>query len=246
MNWTKKHDKFALSLNLSDSQGYVLRDILRKGKLSEPSEIEIDLKQTNKWIGKVRPKGEYHRKTIQKAITTLDKCSMGMVTIIKRYNPWIYKILVRPLALVEGIRIAFCASAPNSNGGNPMYRDDHKKAARELLLRNISRLDTFLKKLGMNCNQETLHRMWRYAGGKMSEVEKAVEYMLVCHKEKLEQSESINGEPKGIFKPIAWLHECLKHGRHINVDAGGQLPYFDSILALASFVKGISPPPLAT
>ncbi len=122
-----------------------------------------------------------------------------------------------------------------------MFDGKRKKKSNELLLQNISRLDTLLKSLGMKCNQETLHRMWRYAGKKMSEVENAVEYMLKCHKEKIEQSESLNGEKKGIFKPIGWLHDCLKYGRHIDVNENVELPFFDSILALSNFVKGISP-----
>ncbi|NJK56487.1 MAG: hypothetical protein HC939_11055 [Pleurocapsa sp. SU_5_0] len=99
MNWNKKHDKFALAYNLRESQGYVLRDILRKAKPNEPTEIEIDLRLTNRWIGKVRGSGEYHRKTITNAIAALDEKTQGMITILKRYNPWVYKILVRPLYL---------------------------------------------------------------------------------------------------------------------------------------------------
>ena len=66
-----------------------------------------------------------------------------------------------------------------------MFSNAHKKRSRELLLQDISKLDSLFKKLGMNYTPDALMRLWRYAGKKKSEVEKALEYMLFCHNQKL-------------------------------------------------------------
>jgi hypothetical protein len=198
------------------NKAIVLRDILRKGKLNQSTEVEIDLRLTNRWIGKVRARGEFHRKTITTAIAQLDDKTQGMITILKRYNPWIYKILVRPLALVEGIQSAKCASIPLRATGNPMFDGDHKNRSRELLLQNISKLDSLFKKLGMFYNHESLMRIWNMAGKKMSEVKGAVEYMLKVHADKIQRAKEIGVDSvselqeKGITTPRGWLIRCLE------------------------------------
>ena len=245
MIWTKKHDKFALALNLSESRCLILRDILRKAKLNEPSEVEIDLRKTNQWIAKVRsPHGAFHRKTVTTAIPELEAKTMGMVVVLKKYSPWVYRLMVRPLFLVEQLQSAKRESSLKPATKNSMYTEDRKQRARDLLLQNISKLDSFLSSLGMKCNHETLHRMWRYAGKSMSNIKDAVTYMLRVHKEKMELSQSTMGEQKGIVKPIGWLHDCLRWGRHLDEEVQKPLPYFDSILALTGFVSDISPPKL--
>ena len=239
MSWTKKHDNFALSLNLSESRALVLRDILRKSKLHEPSEIEIDVRDTNKWIGKNRLKGEFHRKTITTAIPNLDECSNGMVTIMKQYSPWVYKILVRPLSFLEKLESAKCASTSKLTTTNPMFDSDHKKRARELLLQNISKLDTLLKKLGMNYSHDALARIWRMAGKKMSEVEGAIKYMLAYHADRM--THTYDDDPQGIRSPKGFLHDCLKYSwHHFGLDEIN-LPILGSISEVKSFVRGLLP-----
>jgi hypothetical protein len=244
MTWNKKHDEFALACNLSESQGYVLRDILRKGKLHEPTVTEIDLRVTNRWIGKVRVKGEFHRKTITNSINYLEEKSQGMVTVLKRYNPWVYKLLVRPLALVKRIQSAKCAPIPKLTTGNPMFDSDHKKNSRELLLQNISKLDSLFQKLGMKYTPDSLMRIWRLAGKNLTEVKSAVQYMLTCHAKKLEQSEGSDNEPQGITTPRGWLHECLKYGWHHGQDEV-ILPYLegDYVYSFVDSLMGTIPPP---
>ncbi|MCC0179941.1 hypothetical protein I4641_23725 [Waterburya agarophytonicola K14] len=226
MAWTKKHDNFALATNLSESQTLVLRDILRKAKLNEPCEIEVDVRPTNKWIGKHRLLGEFHRKTICNAIPALDEKSQGMLTILKRYSPWVYKILVRPLSFLEKIESANCASCPKSPTGNPMFDAASKERAHDLLLQNISKLDSLLSKLGMKCNSETLHRMWRYAGRKMDNVIEAVNHMLAVNRDKVERSTSFECKGKGIASPIGWLHDCLKFNRYLDWSQEIELPLY--------------------
>lgn len=235
----KKTEQFALSCGIRRSTLHAMGWILRKAKPNEICELEIDMRKFNAWIAKYRGR-PYDRKTIREAIDQLDNQTEGMIVFVRSYSPWVHKIIVRPLSWVEQMKSPKLGNDPSEPTVKPMFDAEQKKRSNELLLQNISKLDSLLQKLGMNCNQETLHRMWRYAGKKMSEVEKAIEYMLKCHKEKIEQSSSLNDQPKGILKPVGWLHDCLKYGRHIDVNEDVELPYFDSILALGRFVKGIS------
>lgn len=234
MTWTKKHDKFALACNLSESQGYVLRDTLRKGKLNEPTEIEIDLRVTNRWIGKVRARGEFHRKTITTAIAKLDEKTQGMVTILKRYNPWVYKILVRPLTIVEKIQSAFCASIPKLKTGNPMYSDEHKKRLALQQQQDISKLDSILSGIGLKFTMDNLRKLWRMAGKSFDEVKTAVEYLLHAH--------STQKTPIG--NPHGWLVECLKYFWHkgFNLNYQAELPRFTSSSEIANFVDALVAP----
>jgi hypothetical protein len=200
MNWTKKHDKFALACNLSESQGYVLRDILRKGKLHEPIEIEVDLRKTNTWIGKVRWQGEFHRKTMTTAIAQLDEKTQGMITVLKRYNPWIYKVLVRPLSFVERIQSAKRASIPKPVTGDPMFSEDHKKNAYEQQQKDISKIDYLLRQIGLKYDADALNRIWRLAGKQIDNVNEAIQLLLYRHNN------------KAVPRPHGFIIECLKQG----------------------------------
>lgn len=227
MTWTKKHDKFALACNLSESQGYVLRDTLRKGKSNEPTEVEIDLRVTNRWIGKVRARGEFHRKTITTAIAQLDEKTQGMVTILKRYNPWVYKICVRPLAFVERIQSAKCASIPKLKTGNPMYSDDHKKRVYEQQQQDISKIDSLLRQINLKFDRDALNRIYRLANQKVDEVVDAIQLLLYR-----------NGS-KEIPKPHGFIMDCLKKGWHLAFDPlfEPELPRFNSKAEWAEYGK---------
>lgn len=243
--WTKKHDKFALAVNLSGCQSLVLRDIFRKTKLYEPTEIEIDLRKTNKWIGRDRWRGQYHRKTIQGAIAALDEKTMGMVTIIKKYTPWVYKILVRPLSFLERIKSAKCGSMPKPNGCNPMYSEEHKNRAREQQQQNISKIKTTLEKVGLNFDPLALNRIWRYAGKSVDNLKSAVELLLYRR--------SLKAEDEPMNNPQGYLMDILKKGyyKDFSLYYNADLPYFKSGEQIANFVSSImpkidtSPPPPA-
>lgn len=234
MNWTKKHDKFALACNLSESQGYVLRDILRKGKLNEPTEVEIDLRLTNRWIGKVRARGEFHRKTITTAMPILDEKTQGMVTILKRYNPWVYKILVRPLASVEKNQSAKCASIPQLKTGNPMYSDEHKKQLELQQQQDMSKLDSILSSVGLKFTIDNLQKLWRMAGKSFDEIKVAIEYLLHAHSTQKTPIGSAHG----------WLVDSLKYGWHkgFNLNYAVEIPRFNSRSEIANFVDALIAP----
>jgi hypothetical protein len=225
MTWNKKNDQFALSCELRPSSSLLLRWILRRAKLNQVDEIEIDLRTFNAWIAKNRGR-EFDRKTLKEAIAQLDEKTKGHVLITKSYTWGIHKILVRPLFMVLQQDSQKEEGTPKSATGNPMFDADHKKLARELLLQNISKLDTLFQKLGMKYTQDALMRIWRLAGKNLSEVKNAVQYMLTCHAKKLEQSQGLNNEPQGITTPRGWLHECLKYGWH-HSDDEVILPYLE-------------------
>lgn len=240
MTWTKKHEEFCLKQKLRPSTLILLRWILRRSNSVKVDEIEVDLRIFNAWVAKKRGRG-FDRKTLREAIAQLDEKTQGLILITKKYSAWIFKLMVRPLNLVLAQSSRNAGKSPKPPTGNPMFSGDRKKASREQLLQNISKLDSLFKKLGMNYTPDSLMRIWRFAGKKMSEVENAVEYMLRCHNEKLERSSSIQGEPEGIPSPKGWLHDCLKYGWHINKDESIQLPRFDSIKAISNFIRDISP-----
>lgn len=241
MTWTKKHDEFLQASNISGCAELLTRWQLRRAKLNEPSEIEIDLRQFNKWISKNRLLGEYHRKTLINAQANLCDRSNGMFTIMKKYSPYVYKILVRPLSFLSRIESAKCASSSTLPNVKPMFDAASKEREENLLLQNISKLDTLLKNVGMSCNTETLHRMWRCSGKKIEEVAKAIEYMLFTHTNKL--MGSVEGDVVGIRNPIAWLVSCLKFNRQDDYDPYYQtdLPVFSSTQDIEKFVRGIMP-----
>ncbi len=235
--WTKKHDEFALACNFSESMSYLARFILRRAKLGEPTEIELNLKQFNKWVGKQRFKGEYHRKTLSTAIANLDAQSQGMFVILKKYNPWIYKLLVRPLSVVAKIQSSKCASSLKPPTGNPMFDADHKKRLLEQQQQDISKLDSILKKIGLHYTQDALLRIWRLAGKSFDEIQSAIELMLAQNSSEALYSRSPEPEAS-IRNPHGWLVSCLKNAwqKGFNLYYDCQLPYFRYAKDIANFV----------
>ena len=231
MTWTKKHDEFALARNFSESMSLISRYCLRRGKLSEPTEIELDLKQCNRWIGKHRVKGEYHRKTLATAIANLDERSDGMFVILKSYSPWIHKVLIRPLSFVEKLEDAKRASEPRVPTQKPMFDAEHKKRLAEQQQQDISKLDNIFRELGIIYTPDALVRIWRLSGKSITDVKNAIELMLFQNST---QAESIR-------KPHGWLVSCLKNGwqKGLNLYYQAELPMFSSVQEIDNFVGKI-------
>ncbi len=245
MTWTKKTEQFARSCELRPSTKELAPYLLRRADRFQPTEVLLDLREWNSEIAKDRPKGEYDRKTVKEALTQLDEKTYGWFSVVKTYNWAIHKVLVRPVQYALDRKSQSLGMTPKLKTGNPMFSEDHKKRAEDLLLQNISKLDSLLRKIGIKCNQETLMRMWRYSGKSISNVRNAVEYMLRCHAEKLIRGESVDGEPpKGITSPKGWLHDCLKYGRHQNSEES-ELPYILNLDAIPGFIRDIWPPNIA-
>jgi hypothetical protein len=225
MTWTKRYDQFATLCGLRQSSEKLERWLLRRAKRGEVSEIEIDLRVFNQEIARDRGRG-YDRKTQKEALAQLDEKTQGLILITKSYTWAVHKILVRPLDFVLQEKSPDWGISPKPLTGDPMFGEDQKKPSRELLLQNISKLDSLFQKLGMKYTQDSLLRIWRLAGKNLSEVKGAIEYMLTCHARKLAESEGLNNGTEGITRAKGWLHDCLKFGWHHNTDEV-ILPYLE-------------------
>lgn len=212
MSWNKKNDQFALMCGLRPSATLLLRWILRRAKFNQVDEIEIDLRVFNAWVAKNRGT-PFDRKTIREAIAQLDEQTQGLIVITKNYTPWVKKVIVRPLEMVLKTNSSKQVESPKLVTGNPMFGSDHKKSSRELLLQNISKIDTLFRKLGMKYSPDALMRIWRMAGKSIAEIKNAVAYMITYHSTKVGNPRCAE-DKKGVTSPKGWLHECLKHGWH--------------------------------
>lgn len=240
MTWNKKNDQYALSCGLRQSSERLQRWLLRRAKPNEVCEIEIDLREFNQFIARDRDRGGYDRKTLKEALAQLDEKTQGWIMVSKSYTWAIHKLRVRPLFMVLQQNSQTGDNAPKLKTGDPMFDGKHKKRVNEQQQQDISKLKTLFSKLGMSYTEDALTRLWRYADKKVSQVQDAVEYMLYCHSEKLNQSEHELGA-KGISKPHGWLNECLKYGWHINAGfySEMELPYLDNLEEIKGFVGGI-------
>lgn len=232
----KKTEQFARACALRPSTKDLAPYLLRRADKFKPVEVLLDLREWNKEIARDRPKGEYDRKTAKEALAQLNDDTYGWFAITKTYTWAIHKVLVRPVDYAINLKSQNEGKSPKLTTTNPMFEAVRKKRVDNLLLQNISKLDSLLRSIGMKCNQETLYRMWRYAGQKISNVVDAVEYMLRVNREKIERSRCPGFDGEGITSPIGWLHDCLKYGRYLEAEQVQLHPY-DPILALANFVK---------
>ncbi|MFM2310821.1 MAG: hypothetical protein RLZZ04_97 [Cyanobacteriota bacterium] len=227
MTWNKKNDQFALSCGLRPSSIMMLRWILRRAKLNQVDEIEIDLRVFNSWVGKFRNK-EYDRKTLKEALGQLDELTQGHILISKTYTWAIHKIIVRPLFMVNS---QTGNKVPKLPTGESMYSDDHKKRLFEQQQQDISKLDTILNNLGIKFTLDNVTKLWRMAGKSFSEVQTAIEYMLHAHSTQKTPVSNANG----------WLVDSFKYGWHkgFNLNYQVELPRFVSNSEIANFVNGL-------
>lgn len=238
MTWQKKNQQFALSAGLRPSTICIAQYILRRVNRHKATELTIDLREINRQIGKYRIKGEYDRKTLKQAMAQLNESTYGWFTVIKSYTWSVKTILVRPVDFAIETKSQSEGKPPRLNTGNHCYNGKNRERERELLLQDISKLDSLLQKVGLNYTQDCLRRIWRMAGKKIEEVQSAVEYMLTVHHEKLEHPQCVE-DVSGIRSPKGWLHECIKHGWHHLTEAI-DLPRFDSTLTISNFVRNIT------
>lgn len=232
MTWNKKNDQFALSCRLRPSTRLLLRWILRRAKLNQVCEIEIDLRIFNAWVAKNRGQA-YDAKTIREAIAQLDEKTQGLILVTKCYTPWVKKILVRPLEMVLDNLAQEQGKHPKLQTGNPMFSDDHKKRLALQQQQDISKLDSILSKLGIKFTLDNLHKLWRMAGKSFDEIKTAIEYMLHAH--------STQKTPIG--NAHGWLVDSLKNGWHKGFNLNYvELPRFTCSSEIANFVDTLIAP----
>ncbi len=233
MTWNKKNDQFALSCGLTRlSVLLMMRWILRRAKLNQVCEIEIDLRVFNAWIAKNRGR-PYDPKTIREAIALLDEKSQGLILVTKSYTPWIKKVLVRPLETVLNNLAQEQGKHPKLKTGNPMYSDDHKKRLALQQQQDISKLDSILSKLGIKFTLDNLHKLWRMAGKSLDEIKTAVEYLLHANSTQKTPIGNVHG----------WLVDSLKYGWHKGFNLNYvELPRFTNSSEIANFVDALIAP----
>lgn len=228
MSWNKKNDQFALMCGLRPSATLLLRWILRRAKLNQVDEIEIDLRVFNAWVAKNRGT-PFDRKTIREIIAQLDEKTWGMITITKDYTPWIKKVLVRPLEMVLQNNAQDSEQIPKLKSGNPMFSDDHKNKLLKQQQQDISKLDSILSNVGLRFTPDNLVKLWRLAGKSLSNMKSAIEYLLHANS----TQKTPIGNAKGFFT------ECLKYSwyKGFNLNYQTELPRFSTSRDLAEFVK---------
>jgi hypothetical protein len=248
MKWNKRYERFATQCGLRPASEKLERWILCRAKPNQVSEMEIDLRTFNQEIALDRRQGGYDRKTLKEILAQLDEKTQGLILITKSYSWAVHKILVRPIDFILEKKSPSKEIIPKSPTGEPMYSDDHKNRARELLLQNISKLDTLCRGIGMKLTPDNLMRIWRLAGKKLDNVQSAIKYMLICHANKVKQ-QFASGLPAeecdGIHTPEGWLHECLQYGWHLKEEFAPLPVLQDSdVRNFVDSLLGASPPHL--
>ena len=224
--WTKKYDEFAIAHSLRPSTALMLRWILRRAKLNEISEIELDLRLFNRWVEKKRGRG-YDRKTIREAIAQLDEQTQGMISILKSYTPWVHKIIVRPLAFLPQDEPKKRGQIPNPKYEKLMFDEERKQRSEQQQQQSISKIDKLFHACGLIFDADALNRIWRLAGKCMNNVVNAIELMLYR-----------NGN-KAIASPHGFIVDCLKYNWQQGFDLYYQpeLPKFQSNRELIKFCQ---------
>ena len=229
--WNKRHDEFTYQQKLMPSSCYMLRWILRKAKSNEIVEIEIDLKKFNNWVAKKRGK-PYDRATLALAISQLDNQTEGMIIVLKRYTPWIFKLLVRPLSFVEKNKSKKPEKIHNTNAQKPFYTDDQKKKHLEQHQQNISKIDKLFQKVNLQFTRDALTRIWRLAGKKIENVVKTIELLVY-------QNSTPSNKP--IERPHGFVIDCLKYRWYDGFDLYYQpeIPKFGNRRSIIEFSESL-------
>ena len=206
--WTKKYDDFAVEHGLRPSSTLLWRWIMRRAKKSEVCEIEVDINKFNREIEKKRSRGGYSRRALRFAINQLDEQTNGAICILKEYGKGVYKILVRPLFLVETKDPKTEQKSQNSNV-KPMYTEEQKLSISKQQQQKISKLEDVLEKTKLKFDPDAIKRIWKLAGKKIDNVVDAI--TLLLHRNKIKQ----------ISNPQGFLIDCLKFKWHEGFD-----PYY--------------------
>ncbi len=225
MHWTKQHDELLNRFNLRPSTGKLWRWINRKIKSDTSTELEIDLKQFNKWIAKDRGKG-YDRKTLKDSINQLFELTDGLFIELKKITWYYYKIIVRPLFFVTEKKSTEEEQSPKPRELKARYpgeSPDHKLQQQQ---QNITKVDNLFRQINMRFDRDALNRIWRMAGKSLDRIKQAIELLLY------------RNSTTQISNPHGFIIESLKHGWQdgFNLNYVPDIPRFNDKASLIKFV----------
>lgn len=226
--WTKKYDEFCLSQGLRPSSKLLMAWIVRRTKNFVASEIEIDLRDFNKWIGKKRGK-PYDRKTLKYALAQLLDKTEGLVVSLTRVAWYYFKLHVKPLSYLDRDNIPKTGKSPQTESSKTLWHHSSADKTYKQQQQNIIQIDNLLQKVGLKYDNQAINRIWRLSGKCIERIVKAVELLLYRH------------QTTAIAKPHGFIIECLKHNWQEGFDLyyEPELPKFISNRDLCNFVSEI-------
>ena len=232
MYWTKKHDEWCLKFGLSGSAKLLASWITRKTDGKTINEIEINLKDFNKWVAKKRGK-EYDRKTLKYAIAKIFDNTRGWICEFKKISWFYFKVVVKPISFLNEKKSPEVGESPNPQNVDWSSQAEHKKQAVLQQQQNISNLDTMFRNLGLRYDANALNRIWALSGKCFDRIQQAIELMLYRHRN------------KEIPSPHGFIVQCLKENwqEGFNIYYEPELPKFFERMDIAKFVRGLLPKP---
>lgn len=229
MYWSKKHDEFCMARKITANSALLLfKHIVRRLKSNSIEEIEIDLKQFNKWIERKRGRG-YDPKTLKDALDMICDRSDGMVVVFKRYTWYCQKLIVKPLAFFERNNSHEIGETTENESLNGAWRRSSNDEMLQQQQQNLNTINNLAKKVGLNYDHDALLKIWRLAGKSVDRVIKAIELMLY------------RNHTAQISKPHGFLIECLKRNWQEGFDLYYQpeLPRFRSSEELQTYALNL-------
>ena len=225
MYWTKQHDELLNRFQLRPSTGQLWRWINRKIKSDISTELEIDLKQFNKWIAKHRGRG-YDPKTLKEAFNQLLEQTDGLFIELKKVTWFYFKIIVRPLSFVAEKKSAESGKHPKSTEPKAPFSGESPDRKLQQQQQNITQVDNLFRKINMRFTRDALNRIWRLAGKSLDRIKQAMELLLYRH------------STTKIVNPHGFIVESLKHGWQdgFNLNYVPDIPRFVDRESLIKFV----------
>ena len=190
---------FEVSQGLRPSSKLLMAWIVRRTKnFVIASEIEIDLRDFNKWIGKKRGK-PYDRKTLRYAIAQLLDKTEGLIVSLTRVTWYYFKLHVKPLSYLCQEKKPKTGKSSQAETSQPSWHRSSADKTYKQQQQNIIQIDNLLQKVGLKYDSQAIHRIWQLSGRCIDRIVKAVELLLYRH------------QTTDISKPHGFIIECLKH-----------------------------------
>ncbi len=231
MTWTKKHDEWCLFFGLRPSTQLLYRWIHRRTKGHTVEEIEIDLRDFNKWVGKKRGR-PYDRKTLKTAIAQLIERTEGLIVQQKEIT-WFYrKLIVKPITFLASEKKPESEQSPKPKPPQPAWHRSSRDEKYQQQQQNIDHIDKLLRKIGLRFDRDALNRVWQLSGRCIDRVVQSIELLL--HR----------NSTKTVANPHGFIIDCLKFNWQEGFELyyAPELPKFSCLGDLRQFISEIRKP----